>query len=70
MAAQVLHVTNQGQSVQVRMRGGMSGRSLGRPSNPPPHVAVGGISKRPLYYRHWCSTSRLHSMSTINSFIA
>ena len=72
MAAQVLHVTNEGQSVRVRIREGMRGRSLGRPSNapPPPHVPLGGISRRPLYYRHWCSTSGLHSMSTINSFIA
>ena len=33
MAAQVLHVTNQGQSVRMRIREGMRGRSLGRPSN-------------------------------------
>ena len=33
MAAQVLHVTDQGQSVRVRMREGMRSRSLGRPSN-------------------------------------
>ena len=32
MAAQVLHVTNQGQSVRMRIRQGMRGRSLGRPS--------------------------------------
>ena len=42
MPAQVLHVTNQGQSVRVRMREGMRGRSLGRPSNAPPMWLWGG----------------------------
>ena len=36
MAAQVLHGSNQGQSVRMRLREGMRGRSLGRPSNAPP----------------------------------
>ena len=36
MAAQVLHVTNQGQSVRIRIREGMRGRSLRRPSSAPP----------------------------------
>ena len=49
MPAQVLHVTNQGQSVRVRMREGMRGRSLGRPSNAPPcgcgGAAMGIVTK-------------------------
>ena len=49
MAAQVLHVTNQGQTVQRRIKEGMKGRSLGRPSNAPPGAIVGEISRRPLY---------------------
>ena len=35
MAAQVLHVTRQEQSVRMRIREQMRGRSLGRPSNAP-----------------------------------
>ena len=42
MAVQVLHVTNQGQSVRIRIREGMRGRSLGRPSNAPPPCVCGG----------------------------
>ena len=48
MAGQVLHVTNQGQSVRMRIREGMRGRSLGRPSNAPP-CGCGDIFNRPLY---------------------
>ena len=36
MPAQVLHVTNQGQSVRQRVKEGMKGRLVGLPDNPPP----------------------------------
>ena len=36
MTSQVLHVTNQGQSVQKRVKEGMKGRPLGLANNPPP----------------------------------
>ena len=45
MAAQVLHVTNQGQSVRMRIREGMRGRSLGRPSNAPPYGCGGDLQE-------------------------
>ena len=45
MAAQVLHVTNQGQSVRVRMWEGMRGRSLGRPSSAPPCGCRGDLQE-------------------------
>ena len=36
IAAKVLHVTNQGQSVQKRVKERMKGRSFGLVCNPPP----------------------------------
>ena len=39
--AQVLHVTNQGQSVRQRVKEGMKGRPVGLPDTPPPVVPVG-----------------------------
>ena len=36
IAAQLLHVTNQGQSVQKRIKEGMKGRSVGLVCEPPP----------------------------------
>ena len=45
MVPQVLHVTNQGQSVRVRMREGMWGRSFGRPSNAPPCGCGGDLQE-------------------------
>ena len=36
MPAQVLHVTNQGQSVRRRVKEGMKGRPVGLPDTPPP----------------------------------
>ena len=42
MPAQMLHVTNQGQSVRQRVKEGMKGRPVGLPDNPPPpRVRVG-----------------------------
>ena len=42
MSAQILHVTNQGQSVRQRVKEGMKGRPVGLPDNPPPpRVRVG-----------------------------
>ena len=40
MPAQILHVTNQGQSVRQRVKEGMKGRPVGLPDNPP-RVRVG-----------------------------
>ena len=42
MPAQILHVTNQGQSVRQRVKEGMKGRPVGLPDNPPPPVSVWG----------------------------
>ena len=42
MAAKVLHVTNQGQSVQKRVKERMKGRSFGLVCNPPPLCDCGG----------------------------
>ena len=42
MAARVVHVTNQGQSVQKRVKEGMKGRSLGLKCNPLPLCDCGG----------------------------
>ena len=36
MQAQVLHVTNQGQSVRQRVKEAMKGRPVGLPDPPPP----------------------------------
>ena len=36
MPAQILHVTNQGQSVRQRVKEEMKGRPVGLPDNPPP----------------------------------
>ena len=36
MTAQVLHVTNQGQTVRQCLKEGMKGRPLGLPDTPPP----------------------------------
>ena len=41
MPAQILHVTNQGQSVRQRVKEGMKGRRVGLPANPLP-VSVWG----------------------------
>ena len=48
MAAQVLHVTNQGQSVHKRIRDGIKGHSLGRPSNAPPCGCRGDVQEAPV----------------------
>ena len=45
MAAQVLHVTNQGQSVRMRIREGRRGRLLGRTSNAPPCGCGGDLQE-------------------------
>ena len=36
MPAQVLHMTNQGQSVRLRVKEGMKGRPVGLRGTPPP----------------------------------
>ena len=36
MTTQVLHVTNQGQSVRQRVKEGMKERPVGLPNTPPP----------------------------------
>ena len=42
MPAQILHVTNQGQSVRQRLKEGMKGRPVGLLDDPPPpRVRVG-----------------------------
>ena len=41
MPAEVLHVTNQGQSVRQRVKEGMKERPVGLPDTPPPLVRVG-----------------------------
>ena len=40
MPAQVLHLTNQGQSVRQRVKEGMKGRPVGLPDKPPPPLSV------------------------------
>ena len=38
MAAEVLHLTNEGQSVPKHVKEGMKGRLFGLACNPPPHL--------------------------------
>ena len=49
MTAQVLQVTNQGQSVPKCVKEGMRGRPIGLVNNPLPLVPVGVIWER----HHW-----------------
>ena len=50
MPAQVLQVTNQGQSVRQRVKEGMKGRPVGVPDTPPPPCAYGGDQRAaPMY---------------------
>ena len=77
MAAQVLHVTNQGQSVRVRMREGMRGRSLGRPSNAPPCGCGGDLQEAivlsSLVFNKWAPlhvhNQQLHSLTLDHEFV-
>ena len=78
MAAQVLHVTNQGQSLRVRTREGMRGRSLGRPSNaPPPCGSGGGLQEAfvlsSLVFNKWAPlhvhNQQLHSLTVDHEFV-
>ena len=77
MPAQVLHVTNQGQSVRVRMREGMRGRSLGRPSNAPPCGCVGDLQEAIvlslLVFNKWAPlhvhNQQLHSLTVDHEFV-
>ena len=77
MAAQVLHVTNQGQSVRVRMREGMRGRSLGRPSNAPPMWLWGDLQEAivlsSLVFNKWAPlhahNQQLHSLTVDHEFV-
>ena len=55
MPAQVLHVTNQGQSVRQRMKEGMKERPVGVPHTPPPLVRVGVTRDRHQCMHLWCS---------------
>ena len=77
MAAQVLHVTNQAQSVRLRMKEGMRGRSLA-PLQTPPHVAVGGdlqeaIVLSSLVFNKWAPlhvhNQHLHSLTVDHAFV-
>ena len=49
MPAQILHVTNQGQSVRQRVKEGMKGRPVGLPDNPPPCPCGGDLREAPMY---------------------
>ena len=50
MPAQILHVTNQGQSVRQCVKEGMKGRPVGLPDNPPPPCPCGGdLREAPMY---------------------
>ena len=50
MPAQVLHVTNQGQSVRQRVKEGMKGRPVGLPDNSPPPCPWGSdLREAPMY---------------------
>ena len=77
MSAEVLHVTNQGQSVRVRMREGMRGRSLGRPSNAPPCGCGGDIQEAivlsSLVFNKWAPlhvhNQQLHSLTVDHEFV-
>ena len=77
MAAQVLHLTNQGQSVRVRMREGMRGRSLGRPSNATPCGCGGDLQEAialpSLVFNKWASlhvhNQQLHSLTVDHEFV-
>ena len=42
MTTQILHVTNQGQSVRQRVKEGMEGRLVGLPDTPPPPLCLWG----------------------------
>ena len=48
MTAQGLHVTNQGQSVQKRVKEGMRGRTIGLANRPPPWCLWGDLGAAPL----------------------
>ena len=77
MPAQVLHVTNQGQSVRVRMREGMRGRSLGRPSNAPPCGCGGDLQEAivlsSLVFNKWAPlhvhNQQLRSLTVDHEFV-
>ena len=77
MPAQVLHVTNQGQSVRVRMREGMRGRSLGCPSNAPPCGCGGDLQEAivlsSLVFNKWAPlhvhNQQLHSLTVNHEFV-
>ena len=77
MAAQVLHVTNQGQSVRVRMREGMRGRSLSRPSNAPPCGCGGDLQDAivlsSMLFNKWAPlhvhNQQLHSLTVEHAFV-
>ena len=43
MTAQVLHVTDQGQSVQKGVKEGMRGRTVGVAKSPPPPLVLVGV---------------------------
>ena len=49
MKAQVLHVTNQGQSVRQRVKEEMKGRPVGLPDTPPPCAWGGDLREVPMY---------------------
>ena len=77
MAAQVLHATNQGHNVRVRMREGMRGRSLGRPSNAPPCGCGGDLQEAivllSLVFNKWAPlhvhNQQLHSLTVDHEFV-
>ena len=73
----MLHVTNQGQSVRVRMREGMRGRLLGRPSNAPPCGCGGDLQEAivlsSLVFNKWAPlhvhNQQLHSLTVDHEFV-
>ena len=77
MGAQVLHVFSQGQSVRVRTREGMRGRSLGRPSNTPPCGCGGDLQEAivlsSLLFNKWAPlhvhNQQLHSLTVDHEFV-